>query len=82
MPQLQDTAHRALGAEDGRLPSGARTLHQARNSGGVDLPRWTHHNRYLVPDRVDQQVYLHPYPRELMLRNHVWGYGHSGPDPY
>jgi uncharacterized protein YbgA (DUF1722 family) len=36
-------------------------------------------NRSLVPDwvpvpsaaRVPQQVYLHPYPKELMLRNHV-----------
>jgi uncharacterized protein YbgA (DUF1722 family) len=24
-----------------------------------------------VPDWVHQQVYLHPYPKELMLRNHV-----------
>jgi uncharacterized protein YbgA (DUF1722 family) len=23
-------------------------------------------------DWVQQQVYLHPYPKELMLRNHVW----------
>jgi hypothetical protein len=36
-------------------------------------------NRYPVPDWVlmpsvawgHQQVYLHPYPKELMLRNHV-----------
>jgi len=28
-------------------------------------------NRYPVPHWVDQQVYLHPYPKELMLRNHV-----------
>jgi uncharacterized protein YbgA (DUF1722 family) len=28
-------------------------------------------NRYPVPDWVRQQVYLHPYPKELMLRNHV-----------
>jgi uncharacterized protein YbgA (DUF1722 family) len=28
-------------------------------------------HRYPVPDWVHQQVYLHPYPRELMLRNHV-----------
>jgi uncharacterized protein YbgA (DUF1722 family) len=28
---------------------------------------------YLCPAerRVHQQVYLHPYPKELMLRNHV-----------
>ena len=30
-----------------------------------------HLNRYPVPDLVHQQVYLHPYPKELMLRNHV-----------
>ena len=46
-----------------------------------------HLSRYTVPDwvpacpralrgcpakrRVHQQVYLHPYPKELMLRNHV-----------
>ena len=28
-------------------------------------------NRYPVPKWVDQQVYLNPYPKELMLRNHV-----------
>jgi uncharacterized protein YbgA (DUF1722 family) len=27
--------------------------------------------RYRVPDWVHQQVYLSPYPKELMLRNHV-----------
>lgn len=30
-----------------------------------------HLGRYPVPDWVHQQVYLHPYPKELMLRNHV-----------
>jgi hypothetical protein len=30
-----------------------------------------HRKRYLVPDWVGQQVYLHPYPKKLMLRNHV-----------
>ena len=33
--------------------------------------RKNHLNRYPVPDWVHQQVYLHPYPKELMLRNHV-----------
>ena len=28
-------------------------------------------NRYAVAEWVHQQVYLHPYPKELMLRNHV-----------
>jgi uncharacterized protein YbgA (DUF1722 family) len=28
-------------------------------------------NRFPVPDWVHQQVYLHPYPKKLMLRNHV-----------
>jgi hypothetical protein len=28
-------------------------------------------NRHPVPEWVHQQVYLHPYPKELMLRNHV-----------
>jgi hypothetical protein len=30
-------------------------------------------NRHPVPERVGQQVYLHPYPKELMLPNHVSG---------
>jgi len=25
----------------------------------------------MVPELVGQQVYLNPYPKELMLRNHV-----------
>jgi uncharacterized protein YbgA (DUF1722 family) len=38
----------------------------------VPLPLLKHHlNRYPVPEWVHQQVYLHPYPKELMLRNHV-----------
>jgi len=38
----------------------------------VPLTLLKHHlNRHPVPDWVDQQVYLHPYPKELMLRNHV-----------
>jgi uncharacterized protein YbgA (DUF1722 family) len=30
-----------------------------------------HLNRHPVPEWVHQQAYLHPYPKELMLRNHV-----------
>ena len=30
-----------------------------------------HLGRYPVLDWVHQQVYRHPYPQELMLRNHV-----------
>jgi len=30
-----------------------------------------HRNRHPVPEWVHQQVYLNPYPKELMLRNHV-----------
>ena len=38
----------------------------------VPLTLLKHHlNRYPVPDWVDQQVYLHPYPKELMVRNHL-----------
>ena len=38
----------------------------------VPLTLLKHHlNRHPVPDWVDQQVYLHPSPKELMLRNHV-----------
>ena len=41
----------------------------------VPLTLLKHHsNRYPVPEwvaRKRQQVYLHPYPKELMLRNHV-----------
>ncbi len=28
-------------------------------------------NRHPVPEWVHEQMYLHPYPKELMLRNHV-----------
>lgn len=38
----------------------------------VPLTLLRHHlNRHPVPDWVHQQVYLHPYPKELLLRNHV-----------
>jgi uncharacterized protein YbgA (DUF1722 family) len=38
----------------------------------VPLTLLKHHlNRYPVPGWVHQQVYLHPYPKELMLRHHV-----------
>jgi len=30
-----------------------------------------HLRRHPVPDWVDKQVYLNPYPKELLLRNHV-----------
>jgi hypothetical protein len=40
--------------------------------GLVPLTLLKHHlNRYPVPDWAHQQVYLNPYPKELMLRNHV-----------
>jgi uncharacterized protein YbgA (DUF1722 family)/uncharacterized protein YbbK (DUF523 family) len=38
----------------------------------VPLTLLKHHlSRYPVPEWVGQQVYLNPYPKELMLRNHV-----------
>jgi len=38
----------------------------------VPLTLLKHHlSRHPVPDWVHQQVYLHPYAKELMLRNHV-----------
>ncbi len=38
----------------------------------VPLSLVKHHlRRHTVPDWVWQQVYLNPYPKELMLRNHV-----------
>jgi len=38
----------------------------------VPLTPLKHHlSRHPVPEWVHQQVYLHPYPKELMLRNHV-----------
>jgi len=38
----------------------------------VPLTLLQHHlRRHPVPDWVHQQVYLDPYPKELMLRNHV-----------
>ena len=55
----------------------------AATSGGAASakarPQGAALNRYPVPEWVPvpstawvpQQVYLHPYPKELMLRNHV-----------
>ena len=38
----------------------------------VPLTVLLHHlSRHEVPDWVHQQVYLYPYPKELLLRNHV-----------
>jgi uncharacterized protein YbgA (DUF1722 family)/uncharacterized protein YbbK (DUF523 family) len=38
----------------------------------VPLTLLKHHlNRHAVPEWVHQQVYIYPYPKELMLRNHV-----------
>jgi uncharacterized protein YbgA (DUF1722 family) len=38
----------------------------------VPLTLLRHHlQRHPVPEWVHQQVYLNPYPKELMLRNHV-----------
>jgi uncharacterized protein YbgA (DUF1722 family) len=42
----------------------------------VPLTLLKHHlNRYPVPEWVAwvrQQVYLHPWPKELILRHHMW----------
>jgi len=41
----------------------------------VPLTLLKHHlGRYPVPEWVHQQVYLHPYPKELMLWNRVQTY--------
>jgi len=38
----------------------------------VPITLLRHHlNRHPVPEWVEQQTYLNPDPRELMLRNHV-----------
>jgi uncharacterized protein YbgA (DUF1722 family) len=38
----------------------------------VPLTLLQHHlRRHPVPDWVHQQVYLNPYPKELLLRNHI-----------
>jgi uncharacterized protein YbgA (DUF1722 family)/uncharacterized protein YbbK (DUF523 family) len=38
----------------------------------VPLTLLKHHlSRHEVPDWVHQQVYIHPYPKELLLHNHV-----------
>jgi uncharacterized protein YbgA (DUF1722 family) len=42
--------------------------------GRYPVPEWVpvpSAARVLVTFRLHQQVYLHPYPKELMLRNHV-----------
>ncbi len=38
----------------------------------VPITLLKHHlNRHDAPDWLEKQAYLHPYPKELMLRNHV-----------
>jgi uncharacterized protein YbgA (DUF1722 family) len=38
----------------------------------VPLTLFRHHlGRHQVPNWVHQQVYVYPYPEELLLRNHV-----------
>jgi len=37
----------------------------------VPMTLLKHHLRHPVPEWVWEQVYLNPYPKELMLRNHV-----------
>jgi len=76
----EDKAYlRKVGASepDRGLPPGAGATGRAPD---VASHRLKHHlNRYPVPGWVPvpsaawgpQQVYLHPYPEELMLRNHV-----------
>lgn len=51
------------------LPAGAAAVDRAP---AVAAHRLKHHlNRYPVPEWVHQQVYIHLYPKELVLRNHV-----------
>jgi hypothetical protein len=54
-------------------PTTARALRSWENIYESDCgTRLKHHlSRYPVPDWVYQQAHLHPYPKELMLRNHV-----------
>jgi hypothetical protein len=46
---------------------------EAARGGRAALSRYPVPEWVLVPSAawVPQQVYLHPYPKELMLRNHV-----------
>jgi hypothetical protein len=59
---------------ENRIPEGGQTIALERIDRATDVAthRLKHHlNRHPVPEWVHQQVYLHPYPKELMLRNHV-----------
>ncbi len=54
------------------------TAVEATTSNRVVMPksscrllRKTRHDRYPVPEWVGQQMYLHLYPKELVLRNHI-----------
>jgi uncharacterized protein YbgA (DUF1722 family) len=51
------------------LPAGAIAAHRAPDVASYRLKH--HLNRHPVPEWVHQQVYLNPYPKELMLQNHV-----------
>jgi hypothetical protein len=53
---------------EGRIPTAAPD-----RAADVASHRLKHHlKRHPVADWVHQQAYLHPYPKELMLRNHAW----------
>jgi hypothetical protein len=49
------------------LPAGAGAADRAADEASHRLKH--HLSRYPLPEWVHQQVYLHPYPKELMLRN-------------
>jgi uncharacterized protein YbgA (DUF1722 family) len=78
LPHLMDLLKNRLSSEDNACLGqvGALGLIEDYRLGLlpliVPLTLLKHHlNRNPVPDWVHQQVYLHPYPKELMLRNHV-----------
>jgi hypothetical protein len=51
------------------LPAGACDADRAPDAASHRLKH--HLNRYPVPEWIHQQIYLNPYPKEFMLRNHV-----------
>jgi uncharacterized protein YbgA (DUF1722 family) len=73
LQHLMDFLKNHLSSEDKQeLPGLIEDCRQGLVPLIVPLTLLKHHlNRHPVPEWVHQLVYLHPYPKELMLRNHV-----------
>jgi uncharacterized protein YbgA (DUF1722 family) len=72
LPDLTDPKERPPGEDKQELLGLIEAYRSAPVPLILPLTLLKHHlRRHPVPEWVWPQVYLNPYPRELMLRNHV-----------